>query len=193
MGSATLPIVYMQTESGTKYNYLHGYTGKVDQSLIHDAITPITSDRKMDIYIRQYGNVISGISYELRSLDGTGLVERSDVSDYDSDGGIIHASMGFRNLMDSGREYMLKINIGTEQGENAAFYTRVIIMDDAYTDRKLDYINFFSGCTMDADSLDQITAKLETDSTGDNTNLGRVNIHSRLSQIGFARRTLYHD
>lgn len=186
MGSATLPIVYMQTESGTKYNYLHGYTGKVDQSLIHDAITPITSDRKMDIYIRQYGNVISGISYELRSLDGTGLVERSDVSDYDSDGGIIHASMGFRNLMDSGREYMLKINIGTEQGENAAFYTRVIIMDDAYTDRKLDYINFFSGCTMDADSLDQITAKLETDSTGDNTNLGRVNIHSRLSQIGFA-------
>lgn len=186
MGSAVLPVAYMQTEAGTKYNYMHGYTGDVDQRLIHDAVTPITSDRKLDIYIRQYGNVISGISYELRSLDGTGLVERSDVQDYDSDGGVVHASMGFRNLMDTGREYMLKVNVTTEQSVNASYYTRIVIMDDSYTDRKLDYINFFSGCTMDADSLNQITAKLETDSSGDNTNLGRVNIHSKLSQIGFA-------
>ncbi len=185
MGSAVLPIVYMQTENDIKYNYLHGYTCDVDQKLLHDAVTPIGSDRNMSIYIKQYGSVISGISYELRSLDGTELVERNDVSDYDSEDGVVKASFKFRNLMDAGKEYMLKINIGTEQYGQASYYTRIVIMDDAETDRKLEYVKNFSEYTMDEDSLDKITAKLETDSTGDNTNLGRVNIHSKLSQVGF--------
>lgn len=186
MGSAVLPIVYMQTDSGIKYNNLHGYTCDVEQKLLHEAVTPISSDRIMSIYIRQYGSVVSGISYELRSLDGKELVERAAVADYDSEDGVIVASIKFRNLMDINKEYMLKINVGTEQYGQAAYYTRIVIMDDAETDRKLEYVNNFSTYTMDASLLDNITAKLETDSTGDNTNLGYVNIHSKLSQVGFA-------
>lgn len=186
LGDALLPIVYMTTESGIKYNYLHGYTCEVEQNLIHDAVTPISSDRKLEISIKQYQSAVSGISYELRSVDGKDLIERTDVSDYSGQDGIIKAELKFRNLLENNTEYMLRIDVGTERLGTASYYTRLIIMDDANTDRKLEYIRNFSTYTLDEEGLKNIMAKLETDSTGDNTNLGRVNIHSKLSQVGFA-------
>lgn len=186
LGGAVLPVVYMTTESGIDYNFLHGYTCDVEQNLIHDAITPIMSDRMLGISIRQYGSAVSGISYELRNIDGTELIERTTVSDYSGKNGIIKADLKFRNLIESNTEYMLRIDIGTEERGTASYYTRLVIMDDANTDMKLTYIRNFSEYTLDEENLSKVTAKLETDSTGDNTNLGRVNIHSKLSQVGFA-------
>lgn len=186
LGDAVLPVVYMTTESGIKYNYLHGYTCEVEQNLIHDAVTPIASDRKLEISIRQYRSAVSGISYELRSIDGKDLIERTAVSDYAGTDGEIRAAFKFRNLLENNTEYMLRIDVNTEEMGVASYYTRLIIMDDANTDRKLGYIRNFSTYTLDEENLGNITAKLETDATGDNTNLGRVNIHSKLSQVGFA-------
>ncbi len=185
MSEAGLPVVYMTTDSGIKYNYLHGYTCEVDQTLIHDAITPISSDRTMSINILQYGSTISGISFTLRSVDGQELIERSEVSDYAGENGIVTADIQFRNLIENQTEYMLSLTVNTEEHGPASFYTRVIIMDDANVEQKLTYVNNFSDYVMDKDTLENITAKLETDSTGDNTNLGRVNIHSKLSQVGY--------
>ncbi|MCM1309096.1 MAG: hypothetical protein NC223_10900 [Butyrivibrio sp.] len=186
LGEALLPVVYMTTESGINYNYLHGYTCEVEQNLIHDAITPIASDRRLEISVKPYGSAVSGISYELRSVDGKDLIERTTVSDYSGSNGVIRAEFKFRNLLESNTEYMLKIDVGTEKTGTASYYTRLIIMDDANTDSKLSYIRNFSEYTLDEENLGNITAKLETDATGDNTNLGRVNIHSKLSQVGFA-------
>lgn len=186
LGEALLPVVYMTTESGINYNYLHGYTCEVEQNLIHDAITPIASDRKLEISIKQYQSAVSGISYELRSVDGTNLIERTTVSDYSGNNGVIKAEFKFRNLLENNTEYMLRIDVNTERMGTASYYTRLVIMDDANTDEKLSYIRNFSTYTLDEENLGNITAKLETDATGDNTNLGRVNIHSKLSQVGFA-------
>lgn len=186
LGGAALPVVYMTTESGINYNYLHGYTCQVEQNLIHDAVTPIASDRRLNISIKQYKSTVSGISYELRSIDGRELIERTVVSDYSGRDGIIKAELKFRNLLENNTEYMLRIDVGTEELGEAAYYTRIVIMDDANTDMKLSYIRNFSGYTLDEENLNKITAKLETDATGDNTNLGRVNIHCKLSQVGFA-------
>lgn len=185
MGTALLPIAYMTTESGLKYNFLHGYTCEVDQTLIHEAITPISSDRKMNVKLNSYTSTIFGISYEIRSIDGLQLIERTSVSDYSNDNGNIDVNMKFKNLLDSNTEYMLKITVDTAENGKADYYTRIIIMDDANVDMKLTYVNNFSSYTIDKDAISNITAKLETNENGDNTNLGRVDIHSKRSQVGF--------
>lgn len=185
MSSAGLPVVHMTTESGLAYNYLHGYTSDVDITMIRDAITPVTSDRELRIFIKKFGCSVSGISYEIRSLDGQNLIERNNVSDYSGNNGVITADMKFRNLLDANEEYMLKIIVSTEEYDEASYYTRIVVMENPNTDRKLQYVNNFSSYTLDDEEINNITAKLEPNSTGDNTNLGRVNIHSKQSQVGF--------
>lgn len=185
IGGAGLPVLYMTTESGIKYNFLHGYTGVIDETLIRDAITPITSERQLKVSIQQYGSIISDVTYEIQSLDKEELIERTTVEDVSGSDGVSYVNLKFKNLLDVGKEYMLKITVSTEQNKPASYYTRIVIMDDALTDNKLKYINNFSSCTLDEEKLDAITAKLETNSSGDNTNLGRVNIHSKLSQVGY--------
>ena len=185
MGNPTLPVVHMQTEGGLSYNYLLGYTGEVDYALLHDAITPIDSDRRLDIYIDTYGNSVSGISYEIREISEDRLIERTDVTDYDTDSGTIKAALKFKNLLEDGKEYMLKCTLEGENGQTADYYTRLVMLSDNNVDMKLGYVETFSENITSQSTLENVVAKLEPDSTGDNTNLGRVNIHSKLSQVGF--------
>ena len=186
MEEAKLPYAYMTSPKGTNYNYLHGYTCDMDIGKMHEPITPISSNRTIQINIKKYGCPVKKVDYELRSLDGKTLIERNSVDGMENNEDILTVTTKFRDLMDAGREYMLKLNVDTDTYGVASYYTRVVIMDDAYIDKKLNYIKNFSSYTLDDDKLDRITSQLETDSTGDNTNLGRVNIHSKMSQIGYA-------
>lgn len=186
MDEAGLPTVYMSSESGMKYNYLHGYTGEVNELQIHDAITPIDDSRELDIYVKQYGCAVSGVSYELWTVDMNTLVERSEGVDYSGKDGVIFATLEFKNLINKGQEYLLKIRLNTESYEEVCYYTRLVKLDDASVDNRLNYVDTFSENTRKDETLGRVTAKLEPNSSGDNTNLGRVNIHSKLSQVGFA-------
>ena len=186
MDEAGLPTVYMSSESGMKYNYLHGYTGEVNELQIHDAITPIDDNRELDIYVKQYGCAVSGVSYELWTVDMNTLVERSEGVDYSGKDGVIFATLEFKNLINKGQEYLLKIRLNTESYEEVCYYTRLVKLDDASVDNRLNYVDTFSENTRKDETLGRVTAKLEPNSSGDNTNLGRVNIHSKLSQVGFA-------
>lgn len=186
MSSAGLPIIYMTTENGIQYNYLHGYTGDVNELLIHDALTPIGSDRKLIISVKQYGCAVSGISYEVSTIDMGTLIERNSISDYSGKNGIIIADFEFKNLLETGEEYLLKICLNTEKYGEVSYYTRMVKFNNPNVDAKLKYVNDFSENTRKDETLRNVLPKLEPDSSEDNTNLGRVNIHCKLSQVGFA-------
>lgn len=185
MDDAGLPLVYMTSESGINYNCLHGYTSDVDTTEIRDVITPITKDRTMEIKIIEYTAKVTGISYEIRSMDGSTLVERSTVEDYDQKDDVLTVDFKFRNLLEDKTEYMLKILVSTDEYGNAAYYTRIEILEDAAVDSKLVYVTGLSRDTFSDDTLSSLTSKIDPDSSVDNTNLGRVTIHSTLSQFGF--------
>ena len=187
MDEAGLPIVYMSSESGIKYNFLHGHTGEVNELQIHDAITPIDANRELSIYVKQYGCAVSGVSYELWTVDMKTLVERTEGVDYSGKDGVVQATLEFKNLINMGQEYLLKIRLNTESYEEVSYYTRLVKLDDASVDNRLTYVDSFSENTRKEETLGRVTAKLEPNSSGDNTNLGRVNIHSKLSQVGFAK------
>lgn len=185
MEKAGLPVIYMTAEGGIKYNYLHGYTGEVNERLIHDAITPIDNERKLIISVKQYNSVVSGVSYEVTTPDQEVLIERNTISDYQGKNGIIIANLEFKDLLETGKEYMLKIILNTEAYGQVAYYTRLIKYENPDVASKLIYVNDFSENTRNDETLSKVTAKLETNLSADNTNLGRVDIHCKLSQVGF--------
>ena len=85
MEPASLPLVHITTD-GIAYNYLHGLRQEMDGSFIRDTITPLGEGRRLSFVVDTYGNTVSEISFEVRSIDGTRLVERTKVSDYDDRG-----------------------------------------------------------------------------------------------------------
>ena len=203
MSGATLPIVYMVSENGTSFNPLHGYVTNVDESMLHECITPLPEGRKLTIGIGTYGQKITGISYEIRSLDGEEYLENTTVTDYNvitddtsaqgdnvtgQMGERIEAVLNIKNLLKDDTEYMMKINVSTDK-QTASYYTRIVLGDGLSLDEKLDYVLHFSEVTYDDEAIKEIIPKLETNSSGDNTNLGHVNIHSKLSQVGWGSLT----
>ena len=187
MTAAGLPVVYMLTEEGIDYNYLYGHVSEINQAEYHSVVTPIATDREFTFAIKPYGNAVSGISYEINTISGDMLIERNALSDYKISDGIIKHSFKLKNLLNENEEYMIKITVSLESYGDVDYYSRLVLMDDANVSKKILYVKNFSQNTMSDETLNEVAPKLETDSTGDNTNLGRVNIHSKLAQVGFGK------
>lgn len=187
MGSAGLPIVYMVSDNGIRYNYLHGYVSEINYAQMHSVVTPIGTDRIFKTVIKTYGTDVESVAYEVRDLSGKELIEKSAVDDFTVTNGLINLDLKLKNLLTTGKEYMLRIKVNTNKYGEASYYSRIVLTDNANVDRKINYVKRFCTNTMSAETLNEVISKLEPDSTGDNTNLGHVNIHSRLSQVGFGK------
>lgn len=185
MDSATLPVVMMQTENGTLFNELHGYTSDVDASLLNGSVTPIPDDKKQKIVINNYGEQISKLSYKIRKLDDMSLLEDTTVSTLEAGETSIGAVLNIKNLIDKDTEYLLEICITTEEYSEISYYTKIISSNNIGLQTKIDFVLIFNSCTFNKNRLDEISSLLETKSTGDNTNFGKVNINSTKAQIGW--------
>ena len=186
MDVATLPIVEMQTQNGTLFNELHGYITDVDASLLNDSITPLPDDKKLSIVINNYGENVTKLSYKIRKLDDMSLIEDTVVTDYASDGQNINAKLNIKNLIENDIEYLLEINIVTDNNNQIKYFTKIISSPSIDLQAKIDFAMNFNSCTFDQSKLDNIKGLLETNKlTGDNSNFGKVNINSTLAQIGW--------
>ena len=124
MEQASLPLVHIMT-NGIPYNYLHGLKQEMDGSFFRDTITPLGEGRKLSFVVDKYGNMVSEISFEVRSVDGTRLVERTKVSDYNDKDDTIRATVTIKDLIETGVEYnwILMLKVGNE---TIRYYTRII-------------------------------------------------------------------
>ena len=80
MTQASLPVVTMQTEQGTSYNRLYGYTKEIDASSLDDTLTPLPTDKKLEIAIDMYGQTLEALSYKVRDLSDMSLIENTEVA-----------------------------------------------------------------------------------------------------------------
>ena len=81
MQKASFPLVYINSQ-GEKINGLHGYVGEMQDNFIRDSITPLLDNRQLEIQVDKYNNEITSLSYEVRSVDGERLVEKTEVTGY---------------------------------------------------------------------------------------------------------------
>ena len=170
------------TTGGISFNTLHGYCQEMDGKLLRDTITPLESGRKLSFVIDKYDNEITGLSFEVRSIDGTRLVERTQITNFHEGTDSIVASVNMKDLMEKNQEYNWILKVETP-GQTISYYTRIMDVEDYYTKEKLTFVKDFHEKTFDEEKAKELVSYLESNSKGDNTTLSKVDIHCSLSQI----------
>lgn len=181
MSEATFPIVSMNL-NGTTMNTLFGYGNKMQGNFMRDTIFPLSENREVSIEIKELSEKINSISYEIRSLDTTRLVEQTQIESFEEKNDKIFATLPIKNLLDKGSEYILEIILETETEKEIHYYTRIIYSDELHASEKIDFVLYFHNQTFLKDN-NNITIYLESDTSGDNMSYQKVNIHSSFDQV----------
>lgn len=179
-----LPSVYVDAD-GLRVNMMDGYLGEMEEEYMRGRLLPIGTDRKLSIGILTYGTQVESLAFEVRSADGTRLVEDTQVSGMTEEDGVLKADIVLKDLIDEGTEYCVIFKLTLEDGREASYYMRVIQQESPGMQEKLDFVVSFSEDTFDDASCAALAVYMETDSSEDNSTLSRMTIHSSLDQLGW--------
>lgn len=182
MAKATYPLVYMEKD-GVTYNCLHGYGKAMDTGFERDTITVLDENRGTDVYVETFGNDIESIGFEVRSVDGSRLIEDGELTDFQKEDEKIRFRVALKDLIEPDTDYCLVILLSDENQNIIRYYTRVIWADEYNTVQKLDFVRDFHDKTFRKAEAKQLTKYLESNSEGDNSTFNKVNIHSSFSQV----------
>lgn len=182
MSGASFPLVYMSI-GGERVNCLHGYSEQMDSSNMRDTVTPLGEGRSLSYVIEKYGASVGKLSFEVRSIDGSRLVEDTQLFDYKETREEIKGSFAIKDLIEKNQEYQLVLLLETGDGNIIRYYTRIIQAEDLHTEEKLEFVRDFHERTFDKEAAKEITKYLESNAEGDNSSYSRVDIHSNFNQI----------
>lgn len=182
MAKATYPLVYMEKD-GLKYNLIHGYSKAMDIAFERDTITVLDSNRSTGVFVETFGNTIESIGYEVRSADGSRLIEIGEVTEYDKSEGNLSFNVALKDLIDSDTDYSLVILLTDADNRVIRYYTRVVWAEEYNTIEKLQFVDYFHTKTFQKDAAKELKKYLESNSEGDNSTFNKVNIHSSFAQV----------
>lgn len=182
MGKATLPTVSMKVNN-EYINMLKGYTMEMEPQYMRDSITPAGEDRKVDFTINNCNNLITGVTFEVRSADAANLYERTEAKDWQSGKDTTDVSITVDNMIEPDKEYILVLIISTDRYEKIYYYTRFEQVSEAHYDSMEEFAKYFSNTTFDKAKAEELIKYIEPSSSEENTNLGNVSIYSNFDQL----------
>lgn len=185
MEEPTLPILFADID-GSYGNAMHGYIQEMGNKAASDSITPLPLDRKLGLKLKLYDNVVTELSYEVRSLDLEHYIEKTvvDVPQADASGDA-YVELPIQNMIDKDTQYLLKIIL--KMGEKTVnYYTRIIWTDSDDITRMLEMARDFSSKTFNYDEARDLAVYLESSESADNSSLDTVRISSSFSQLTWA-------
>lgn len=180
MQPATFPLVYM-TNQDIQINCLHGYAKPMQITAMRDTITPLNTDRTLDIQIKNFGQNINDLNFQVITLDGETVLERTKVTNYYTDGEYVKATLELQNQLLMNQEYVLQLQV-TAGSKNIYYYTRVIRQDGLHTQEYLQFVlDFYQRCLDGSEENLNILANLiETDLEADNSTLAEMDIYNNV-------------
>ncbi len=185
MEAPSLPVVYAEMYLGEE-NRLVGFTQEMDVSVTRDSLVILPEDRRLSMEIREYGTAPLAVSYEIRSLDGQRLVERSTADGQAEEDGVSRLTLPIQNLISRDTEYLLHIQMETELHGQLHYYTRILWPTESHAQEMLALAREFSVKCLDEAQAASLVVYLETTETADNSSLGDVTLKSSFSQITWA-------
>ncbi len=180
MAEASLPVVYL-LEGEERVNELHGYTVEMEATTVRDTITPVESGGVLSVSIDTYGSEIGAITYEIRSLDTTRLVQQSEAENLSSAADTTTVDIPIQNLLTEGEEYLLILQVEVD-GAPCYFYTRIIQEEDSHISECIAFVKEFHAITMDKERQAELVSYMEPQAGEDNATLQTVTINNSLSQ-----------
>ena len=182
MGDATLPVVSVMY-NGYETNTMYGLVEEPDLTKFRGDLSPLGEGRTLGIKVKPFKERITGITAEVRTTDGSRLIEATNINDFFEQDGAIYATAKLKDLIDEKTEYSLCIVLTLKGGKKARYYTRVISDDTLHAAEMVTFVTNFSDVTLDKDSAGVVAPYLESNSSGDNSSFAHVDIHSSYDQV----------
>lgn len=121
--------------------------------------------------------------FEVRSVDGERLIESTEVTDYETTAAGIFGTLTAKDLLETGKEYEMVLLLTLDTGNTVYYYTRLAWGTDYHAYDKLSFARDFNNKTFDKEQAQDLAKYMETNSTGDNSTLHKVDIHCSLNQV----------
>lgn len=181
--AASYPVIRLIYEEENAH-VLHGYGETREALSVRDSITPLGADRSLPMEIETHGQQIRAVSYQVRSLDGSHLIEDTQVNSFQQQDDRMTANLQISNLIEENTEYVLSLQVDTDAG-SVYYYSRVIYGTAMYTGELLRFAKDFSDATFDSGRAADfgIAGYLQTDSSIGASDFSYTNIHSTKAMV----------
>lgn len=183
MSDSTLPTVSIEV-GGNEINRLHGYVSNLDEMLVRETITPITSDRVFTVFIHENESNVKKLKYEIINSDGR-EVESDTYTVLDVEDGPKKVEIALKETMKSGQEYICKITLITNLSKRIYYYTRIKMYDNGHLYEKLNFATEFRDILLgdDEQAKEGLKKYLESSKRYDNSTYSYVTIKSSFSMV----------
>lgn len=177
MGEATLPVLYAE-EDGMRYNEMHGYVEPMDGSYMKELLLGLPEDHHAEFAVEKYNAQIKNAAYEVRSLDGSRLIEDKDHLELRDDGKYLHFELDLKDLLDRGEKYLLILKLQTSEHPEIFYYSQISYLGENHVRECVEFAKLFHEAAFQKDTNQEPLKRLEPDGTIDGRNFGYVNIHA---------------
>lgn len=177
MGEAVLPVIYAEKD-GELYNEMHGYVTPMDGSYMKEMILGLSEDHQAGFAVDKYNAQIKNAAYEVRSLDGSRLIEDRDHLELQDDGRYLHLELELKDLLERGEKYLLILKLETDSHPELCYYTQISYLGENHVQECVDFARLFHEAAFRKDTNQEPLKRLEPDGTSDGKNFGYVNIHA---------------
>lgn len=186
MDQATLPVIYTNVQ-GYKTNEMHGYISDIDMSLLRESVTPLEGSAVVQLMVKSDEYEVNQLGYEVRSSDGSSLVENGEVTNFkEQENGMLAASVSIRMQLKAGQDYILKLVLKGAGGIEVCYYTRLLYNETMHAKEQLAFVKEFNTAIFSKTKAEAIQKYLESDANRINNDLGKVDITSSFDAITFA-------
>ncbi len=189
MADATFPLLYV-LQNDQKINCMHATVAETNTAFVCDGITPVDAgNRTISFQMDLFENHVNEITYEVRNTSGDRLIENGKIENLQTaeesgNDNKLNFSVTLKDLLQSGQEYVVRLQVKSAGRNTIYFDTRICLVDDIQkADQVIAFALDFSSRTFDREAAKEITKYLESNEEGDNTTFAKVNIHSSFSQI----------
>ena len=148
MEDSTLPLIYINY-GDQNINVMHGYTCDVDTTLLRDSITPIDENKQIKLVVQDDTGYAKKYAYEVRTLDGSSLVENGDLEYQTDERGFNDIQIDIRMDLKADVEYMLIVKAMADDENYARYYTRIVLGTDYHVDAMLHAARDFNDASFD--------------------------------------------
>ncbi len=179
---ANLPMAYVEL-FGQRMNCLYGFVEDNRSCAGRGDLTVLPEDRRLPVVFDLADSKVNGIQYEVRSLDGEHLVERTLLEEWSQENGEIRAELPIQNLLAEGEEYQLTLAIATDSHPAVYYYTRIVWMPENHMAEMVQLASDFSEKTFQYNTARELTTYLESDLNADNSSLGEVTLKNNFEQL----------
>ncbi len=181
MAEASLPVAYVEKD-GRLYNEMHGYVEAMDGSYMKDSIIGLSQDHRLGLAIEKFNADITSLSYEVRPLDMSRLIEDGKNLDGEDDGRYVHLEIRLKDLLKTGEPYLFLLDVEAD-GREVTFYSLLSYLGENHVEECLAFAEEFHEMAIQKQTDHTYLQYLEPNSTMDGSSLGYVNIHSRSGPI----------